>query len=427
MAAAGGWRGAVSFILVGLTLLLAAGCIFILSSVLEQTRLASIAIDGVNISVRRLVSVGDQWRITREQIAQEAKLRDAARNDSIKLNLALTNAENELAAKKEHLDQLLQILHRRVDATEPPIAAVNLKGYPDQLGAIGEARPQLHKDHPELDAFVDDVVKAYADYTSAESARDSASGKLAAVGQEIKALEANISGDTTSLNSAFDLIKKDMDAASRAKVENALYELYFNSQLTTLASTSLISMEPDNLTLLLVIMMGVLGSALQMTHAYCVKNQAITLPGYLLRISLGAITALVMFIVAKAGVPVLTDTSRLGGDAPINPYFVAFLAIVSGLLSESALANVQAQGARLLGQGPAAPDRWARHDLNDDLKAQPGLSAAALADHLGVDVPTMTAMLGGDKAMDDEAQKLTSIYLRTSQRDLFTDIPPPKP
>ena len=31
----------------------------------------------------------------------------------------------------------------------------------------------------------------------------------------------------------------------------------------------------------------------------------------------------------------------------------------------------------------------------------------------------MTAMLGGDKAMDDEAQKLTSIYLRTSQRDLF--------
>jgi hypothetical protein len=218
-----------------------------------------------------------------------------------------------------------------------------------------------------------------------------------------------------------------MDPSARAKVENALYELYFNTQLSTRVGNSLISMEPDNLTLVLVIMMGVLGSALQMTHAYCVKNQAITLPGYLLRISLGAITALVMFIVAKAGVPGLTDTSRLGGDAPINPYFVAFLAIVSGLLSETALANVQAQGARLLGQGPAAPDRWARHDLNADLQAQPGLSAAALAAYLGVDTTTMNAMLKGEKAMDDAAQKLTSIYLRADQRDLFTDIPPPKP
>src|SRR5207248_7160873 len=100
-----------------------------------------------------------------------------------------------------------------------------------------------------------------------------------------------------------------------------------------------------------------------------VRNQAITISGYLLRISLGAITALVMFIVAKAGVPVITDASRLGGDAPINPYFVAFLAIVSGLLSENALANVQAQGEKLLGQGPAAPHRWARRHLTPELAA----------------------------------------------------------
>src|SRR6185312_11133254 len=134
---------------------------------------------------------------------------------------------------------------------------------------------------------------------NAESARSSASARVQAVMQQITGLSASIDEDTKNLNSAFDLIKKDMDPASRAKVENALYELYFNSQFTTRAGNSLISMEPDNLTLLLVIMMGVLGSALQMTHAYCVKNQAITLPGYLLRISLGAITALVMFIVAK--------------------------------------------------------------------------------------------------------------------------------
>src|SRR5262249_60323342 len=99
--------------------------------------------------------------------------------------------------------------------------------------------------------------------------------------------------------------------------------------------------------------MGVLGSALQMTHAFVVRNQAITISGYLLRISLGAITALVMFIVAKAGVPVVTDASRLGGDAPIKPHFVAFLAIISGLLSEWALANVHRKAAKLTRPGSA--------------------------------------------------------------------------
>ena len=81
----------------------------------------------------------------------------------------------------------------------------------------------------------------------------------------------------------------------------------------------LLVMPPDILTLVLVISMGILGSALQMTHALFRQNR-IERPGaYFLRLGVGAITALVIFIVAKAGVPVIADASRLGGDAPINP------------------------------------------------------------------------------------------------------------
>jgi lambda repressor-like predicted transcriptional regulator len=257
-----------------------------------------------------------------------------------------------------------------------------------------------------------------------QGASASAAAQLQAVDEQIKDLSDSIDTDTKSLNAVFDLIKPGIDGASREKVENALYELFFNRQLLTRVSAAFITMDPDNQTLLLVVMMGVLGSSLQMTHAYCVRNQAITLSAYLLRISLGAITALVMFIVAKAGVPVLTDASRLGGDAPINPYFVAFLAIVSGLLSESALANVQQQGERLLGASAAGPDRWARRDLTPELAAQ-GLSLAALASHLGVSERVAAAMLAGEEKLDPEAQKLVAIYLRGDPRDLFTDIPPP--
>jgi lambda repressor-like predicted transcriptional regulator len=131
-----------------------------------------------------------------------------------------------------------------------------------------------------------------------------------------------------------------------------------------------------------------------------------------------------MFIVAKAGIPVVTDTSKLGGDAPINPYFVAFLAIVSGLLSENALANVTAQGEKFLGQGAAGPDRWARADLTPELQGQ-GLSLAALASHLGVTETVAAVMLKGEQKIDPAGQKIIAIYLRKDLRDLFTDIPPP--
>jgi hypothetical protein len=424
--AARGWKAwLVSAGLVFATVILAALCIFILSSVLAQGRLSTITIDGVSLSIRKLVSVGDQWKTTRDQIQKQLQLRNEARNKRIELNVRGISAANAVATKKNDLDQLLTTLHRRVDATEPPIAAVNGKDFANQIGAIQESQPQLHKDHPELDASFADIMKAYADYTAAERAFASAAAEARAVEQAIKDLSDSIDGDTKNLNSVFDLIKPGIDATSREKVENALYELFFNRQVTTRLSTDFVTMDPDNLTLLLVVMMGVLGSALQMTHAYCVKHQAITMSAYLLRISLGAITALVMFIVAKAGVPVITDASRIGGDAPINPYFVAFLAIVSGLLSENALANVQAQGEKFLGQGSAGPDRWARRDLTPELEAQQGLSVATLAAHLGVSESAAAAMLKGQQKMDGDAQKLTAIYLRGDQRDLFTDIPPP--
>jgi hypothetical protein len=65
------------------------------------------------------------------------------------------------------------------------------------------------------------------------------------------------------------------------------------------------------------------------------------------------------------------------------------------------------------------PERWALRDLGPQ-----GLAPARLAGHLGVDADTMAAMLKGEKPMDAESQKLTAIYLRASQRDLFTDLGP---
>src|SRR4029077_12541034 len=128
----------------------------------------------------------------RDQIQIELQLRNDARNGRIKLGVAATNAKNDLAARKAWLDDMLQTLHRRVDATEPAVAAVNGKNYPDQIGAIQESQPQLHKDHPELDAYVGDVLKAHRDYMTTQGASESAAAQLQAVDEQLKDLSDSI-------------------------------------------------------------------------------------------------------------------------------------------------------------------------------------------------------------------------------------------
>jgi len=170
--------------------------------------------------------------------------------------------------------------------------------------------------------------------------------------------------------------------------------------------------------------MGILGSALQITHAFFIENRIDSPGSYFLRVCVGAITALVIFIVAKAGVPVIADASKLGGEAPINPYFVSFIAILSGLLSENAIASVQAQGAKFFGSDvPGAPDRWTRDDLNN-LLLPPDLSLKAIGEYLGTTEDVTKSILSGKVQATAEQQKTISLYLRRQVRDLFSDLPP---
>ena len=107
--------------------------------------------------------------------------------------------------------------------------------------------------------------------------------------------------------------------------------------------------------------MGILGSSLQMTYAFFKQHQVEKVERHICCGSaVGAITALVIFIVAKAGVPVIADASRLGGDAAINPYFVSFLAIISGLMSDNAVRSVQNRARNSSVQMPLPSPRAGR-------------------------------------------------------------------
>jgi hypothetical protein len=323
---------------------------------------------------------------------------------------------------------------RDAKGTDPGVGAAQ------QYGQISALREQAVKAHSELTPLFDELTAAYKEYGDARGVRFEAIASREAMVQRIKGLQDAVSGSRTSLESLYRQINPkfspqaikpgeegaakptDLDDATRARIENALYEL--QSGVLGPIINRMVTTQPDVLTLTLVILMGILGSSLQMTHAFFKKHQ-IERPGaYLLRVCVGAITALVIFIVAKAGVPVIADASKLGGDASINPYFVSFLAIISGLMSENAIASVQNQGARFFGaELTAEPKRWTREDLHETF-TKSNRDPVRVKRLLQATDQEFEGWISGKEPLPANVQMIIAGVLQIPPRDLYTDIPP---
>jgi lambda repressor-like predicted transcriptional regulator len=429
------------------TILVAAICIILLSSTLTQTRLTGLAIDGVGIGIRKLDNIGQQWAQLRRQRDDQQSALAASELKRLPFVGPKAAFDKAFATSRAETEAALAGFYHRIKAAQPDLvklaSLIHQRSHDDQVGIIRGAKDQLRKDHPELEDAIKSIEAGYEAQRRARQRRAEVDAQIAGPEEEIKLHSAAIAATEKKLDRLFDLIKAKLEDADRLKVENAFYELNLHKSVVTADPSQpwysrlgtsivggfatvlrgLLTMQPDLLTLFLVIFMGVLGSALQISHAYFMKNQVQTIGGFFQRISVGAMTALVIFIVAKAGVPVLADPSRLAGDAPINPYFISFLAIISGLLSENAIANIQAQGARLFGGGAAGPNRWTRGDLTGELEKK-GVTIDDLAGYLGIDKETATDLLKGKKAIEPAQQKLITVALRMDPREIYTDIAP---
>ena len=430
----------ISAILITLTFVVAAACITILAVTLIQTRAGTLVIDGVAVGVPKIDYVGRRWVEVQHLLktdAEELRKKDVRRAD---LASKATAADLQRKAKRGDVETLLAAFFHRIESGEPELAAqIRNRGHQDQVGRILGARSRLVEKDPTLEATIKQIEAAYDGYRKADIENDAAQANLNGVLQEIATVQATLNRNKQAIDEVFSIIKADLDEDARQRIENTFYELNIDNYkcgrppferecgavigLVNRGFYRLLTLRPDLLTLTLVILMGVLGSALQMSHAYFMKSQVQTLGGYFQRVTVGAMTALVIFIVAKAGVPVLADPSRLGGDAPINPYFVSFLAIISGLLSENAIANIQAQGARMFGSGTDIK-RWSREDLTAEVE-QKGSTVGQLANYLGVREAMAAAMLKGEEPLDSSQQKMVALCLGRDIRSLFTDIPPP--
>jgi hypothetical protein len=439
----------MSISLILFTSLVGIACVVALASTLTQTRMSTLVIDGVPLSIWKLDDIRSQWTDIRDTIDDlSTEITDAEKQrTTIVGNEAAAN--QTFNAKNTTLIIRIDELMFRLDVDEALAKKVGHRTEkPDdggvspahQYGQIAALREQALKDHPELTSLFAQLETAYAEYAVARGARLEAAGNKVAMIQKIKGLQDAVSGSRTSLESLYRQINPkfspqtikpgeegaarpaDLDDATRARIENALYEL--QTGVLGPIINRMVTTQPDILTLTLVILMGILGSSLQMTYAFF-KKQQIERPGaYLLRVCVGAITALVIFIVAKAGVPVIADASKLGGDASINPYFVSFLAIISGLMSENAIASVQNQGARFFGaELTAEPKRWTRQDLHETF-TKSDRDPVRVKRLLQASDQEFEGWISGKEPLPANVQMIIAGVLQIPPRDLFTDIPP---
>lgn len=213
------------------------------------------------------------------------------------------------------------------------------------------------------------------------------------------------------------------DAVSEfSSLKNILWKLPYNLAI----------MPAEVLVLFLVLAMGVLGSTIFITQLYFRRekyqgkyDEHLNAAFFFSRPWFGAITALSIYVLAKAGVLFLTDPSTQSGSATLSPFFISFIAIISGLFSEQAIQSIK-----------AAADKWFKNQDPDADRWGVGLSSALgekqrdavqFAEASGVPLPTVESWISEQKPVPPKMQDILSVWLETPGRRLFTDIPPAKP
>jgi len=171
------------------------------------------------------------------------------------------------------------------------------------------------------------------------------------------------------------------------------------------------------LTLVLALTMGGLGSTLQVTKALVEGDLAERASYYVVRPFQGMVTALVFYVVLKAGQ--LTISS--GGAGGLNNFFIAFASIVSGLMSQQAYAVIEKAGATLLKADQGEP-RWA-FKLGETLAAR-GIDGATLAEGVGAGIAEMGTWLAEAQPVPAQYQRLIAVWLHMPERELFTNQAP---
>lgn len=172
------------------------------------------------------------------------------------------------------------------------------------------------------------------------------------------------------------------------------------------------------LVMLLTIIMGVLGSVITMTWSFVRRDSSLSIRRFLLLPFVGGMSAFIILIFLKAG-----QLSMTGGETSDNlsPFFLSFVGIISGLLSERAYARMSEVGSNFFSVQEDKP-RWG-------IRLEEAIQGADLSVHdmsvfLDLDEIAAEDIISGKSTATQIQQRLIAAAVRSDIRELFTDQPP---
>ncbi len=175
------------------------------------------------------------------------------------------------------------------------------------------------------------------------------------------------------------------------------------------------------LTLLISLWMGVLGSTIRMIFELLTTENKYPFHWYVFQPLQGALLAFAVFILFKAGHLSLSGGGATGIGGELNPYIIAFVGIVSGMLSEKAYRKIGIEGSRLL-----ADDTLPRY-VRPDVAVEQLSKLRKTPDDLkwffkdGTDV---RGWLKGGEKLPADAQAIVAAWLSAPKWKVLTDQPP---
>ena len=347
-------------------ILLIAGSVFvavlIFSATQFQLRFSNFVVDGGSLSIWKAEQLRAQWRASREASRPAIEQAKNALNESRlaftkalsgrrQAQLAVPPARQELLRARGGLLSKIQKLDQQFAKTLESVSSTTRNPDGVSTDEFGEALKTRLVELELKDPTIGPDLRKYAE---ARTDWEQKSSDLERRSTDVNDLREIIDRNQNDLDLATKSSRlsvasnedKPLQEDQRAQIENAIYEFdaMYDSHFGRLVYR-LTLIPSDVLVLTLVIIMGLLGSSLQLSYIYATQYEAKTTSFYIIRPLFGVITAFVIFIVAKAGIPLIADSTRLGANAPINPYFISFLAIISGMLSERALVSLTRIGS----------------------------------------------------------------------------------
>lgn len=395
-----------------------------------QSRVADLSLNGAPMTIWRV----DEFRVDFKNWANEIrKLRDGVAQDRI--NLAKDKQNNYvLVAEQKNVatrlaDDARSLRQKVVSASRQ--AAATSTSIPETVTGVADIITEV-----ELLLVQDDLRKQFTDDLIALKKRYDQNVDLLASTEKndarIKSKEAWIASLQEQRNDRVEAASKLFGETNTAtapelveRIVNITAELTSLSNIWGGAIYSVALWTNDMLVLSLLISMGVLGSALNLLAAFIGNDKdSLSFGEYPLRLAFGAVLAIVMFIIAKAGVPILADTGKMGGNAPLNPYFISLLAIVSGLMSDRSMAAIRGVATSMLQNvgGTDYSQRYSRIVLDDVLKSI-NRDVAGLAQLLEISTDETEKLFSGNDKIPPPQQKLIAAYLGRPSRELFSDLP----